>query len=412
MGIDDSPLRDRAIFTFGVPRSGTYWLQRILAAHPDVAEVPSETSLFYTGIRPLLGLFHQGARGSHVPGIYIERPELLEATREFCDRVLGTSMRPGARYLAERTSMHVYCVAEIAAIYPDARLVHIIRDGRDVARSLLGREWGPNTVAEAAEQWRSGVKGAREAAPGERYREVRYEALLADPETAISDLYGWLGLDADAEAMAAVVAEARRGLNEDPDDPRLAEGKWRDTFDEADLEEFMAVAGDLLRELGYDSSVGPLPGGATAGRAERAPARLKALRVALARRKGGDDGQIHGPVLLGAQRVVDGALEAIHLGTLERLREYLLPTLYGRVIAGAEETRLDGPDALIDWLEAHPVDSARQLRADPYPGFPSYSLVLGYELDDGSVEDRVLEFTIRDSMIDRLTIYRFPRPAG
>ena len=140
MGLDDSPLRDRVIFSFGVPRSGTYWLQRLLVAHPEVAEVPSETSLFYTGMRPLLGLFHHGARGSRATGIYVERGGLLDAARDFCDRVLATFSEPGARYVAERTSMHVYCVADIAAVYPDARLLHIVRDGPRSDRHSDGGE--------------------------------------------------------------------------------------------------------------------------------------------------------------------------------------------------------------------------------------------------------------------------------
>ena len=406
MGIADSPLHDRVMFSFGVPRSGTYWLQRILVAHPEVAEVPSETSLFYTGMRPLLGLFHHGARASQAPGIYAERAELLDAARDFCDRALAASVQPGARYLAERTSMHVYCVGEIAAVYPDAHLLHIIRDGRDVARSLLGREWGPASVAEAAEQWRSGVVAAREAAPGERYREVRYEALLADLDGSIAETYAWLGLEAGPETMAAAMAEARRARNEDPSDPRLAEGKWRDELDADDLAAFMEVAGDLLSELGYDTASAPRAPTSS----ERAPrARGVTLRSALGRRRRGEPEEPRGAGLVAAQRVVDAALEALHVGEPERLGEHLKDDVHSLIVTGSEELRLDGADALVAWLRQHPVDSARQLRADPFPGFPCYSVVLSYELPGGEIEDRILELAIRDGAVERLTLYRFPR---
>ena len=411
MGLADSPLRDRAIFTFGVPRSGTYWLQRILVAHPEVAEVPSETSLFYTGIRPLLGLFHHGARASQAPGIYAERGELLDATREFCDRVLATSLRPDARYLAERTSMHVYCVPEIVAVYPDARLLHIIRDGRDVARSLVGREWGPSSVAEAAEEWRSGVAGARAARPDENYREVRYEALLADPEGEIADLYGSLGLPAEAGTMAAALAEAGRERNEDPSDPRIAAGKWRDEWGEDDVAAFMEVAGDLLVDLGYDAELAPRQSPGAGGDGRRRGDRLATLRSTVARRRR-SDAPPRGADLVAAQRVVDGVLEAVHVADPEGLIEHLRPDVHVRIVTGADEQRLDGADALVNWLREHPVDAARQLRADPYPGVPCYSVVLSYELPDGQIEDRVLELAIRDEAVERFTLYRFPRPSG
>src|SRR5215211_6522679 len=96
------------IFSFGVPRSGTWWIQRIISAHPEVAVVPSETQLFSAGIGPLLELFHHGAKGSPTVGrMYADREQLLDATRDFCDHVLEAYLTPGTRYVAERTSLHV-----------------------------------------------------------------------------------------------------------------------------------------------------------------------------------------------------------------------------------------------------------------------------------------------------------------
>ena len=62
--IDNSPLAGQMIFSTGASRSGTYWLQRIVMAHPDVFGIPSKTLLFSHGMAPLLERFHHGARGS------------------------------------------------------------------------------------------------------------------------------------------------------------------------------------------------------------------------------------------------------------------------------------------------------------------------------------------------------------
>ena len=65
---------------------------------------------------------------------------------------------------------------------PEARFVHLIRDGRDVALSVLGMNWGPSTVPEAAFRWKKRILRAREQVPRiGHYVEIRYEDLCADP---------------------------------------------------------------------------------------------------------------------------------------------------------------------------------------------------------------------------------------
>src|SRR3954464_15852129 len=182
-----SPLRGRMIFNVGSRRSGTFWLQRIVTAHPDVSAVGSETHLFSHGIAPLAERFHHAALGSAQGGTtFIERGVLLDSLRDFCDTVFGPRLEPGRERLAERTPLHALHTGLIRDIYPDGRIVHIIRDGRDVVRSLVAQQWGPASVAAAAHEWRAAIEAARAGADGsERYLELRYEDLRPDPATPI-----------------------------------------------------------------------------------------------------------------------------------------------------------------------------------------------------------------------------------
>src|SRR5690242_16990370 len=108
MNLTESPLFERMIFNVGARRSGTFWLQRIVTAHPDVAEIPSETSLFSHGIAPLMDRFHHGARSSPQVGvIYAPRDTLRDAIRLFTDTVLAPYLTDHATHLAERTALHV-----------------------------------------------------------------------------------------------------------------------------------------------------------------------------------------------------------------------------------------------------------------------------------------------------------------
>ena len=81
----------RMIFNVGARRSGTYWLQRIVCAHPAVAEVPSETYVFSHGVAPLMERFQHDERGirRRSASVYADRERLIGAVRNLCDTVFG-----------------------------------------------------------------------------------------------------------------------------------------------------------------------------------------------------------------------------------------------------------------------------------------------------------------------------------
>jgi len=240
------------IFNVGARRSGTYWLQRITCAHPAVAEVPSETYVFSHGIAPLMERFHHDdPTYEEVGQVFARRERVIAAVRNLCDTVFGEFVQEGQTHAAERTPWHVYHLPLIAEIYPDARFVHIIRDGRDAARSIVAQPWGPDSVKEAAEEWRSSVAAGRAAAPalGDRLLEVRYEEVLDDPRAGIMRIHAHLGLEGGLEeALEAAGAKANIGRH----DKQIGAGKWRDDWGRRELRDFERVAGDQLRELGYD----------------------------------------------------------------------------------------------------------------------------------------------------------------
>ena len=84
------------IFNVGSRRSGTYWLQPIVCAHPAVAEVPSETYVFSHGIAPLMERYHHGDRNwSEVGMIHADRERLIAAIRNLSDTVFGEFVTEG-----------------------------------------------------------------------------------------------------------------------------------------------------------------------------------------------------------------------------------------------------------------------------------------------------------------------------
>jgi hypothetical protein len=399
-----SPLQDRMIFVFGARRSGTWWLQRILTAHPEVSEIPSETYLFELGIRPLLERFHHGVKSSTTVGeLHADRDVVLDAARDFCDRVFLPYLAPGARYLSERSPGHAKAVDVIAPVYPDARMIHIIRDGRDVARSLVAREWGPDTVAEAAREWRDSILQARAAGPEGRYLEIGYERLLGDLEAGVRDIYAWLGLPADDAIVAETLTVARRPMNEDPKDPRIASGKWRDYFSDADVEAFEAEAGDLLEEMGYERMSAARPAELVTAPAAAATRRrrLRRAKPEAPAANGGAQWEVGG-ALAKSQKAIDALLAALHAG--DDPAPLLDPNVSLR-IAGEDDQSVVGAANAAAVLRADPAWRGRQESGQAHPGIPQFTLAMSYELD-GRRSWRVLCAEIRDERVAALVVYR------
>ena len=257
MGRADSALRGRMIFNFGARRSGTWWLQRLVTAHPAVAAVPTETYLFSGGIAPLFDSFQHADRNATFNGrVYAERDLLVDATRDFCDRIFAQFLDGGETRIAERTPWHARHIDLMSEIYPDAYYVHIYRDGRDAARSLAAMRWFDGSLEDAAAEWRESVLAARSARRPERYFEIRYEDLLRDPRGNITELYEFLDLELDDGILARALAEARTERNTDPGTPVGTE-KWRDLLTQEQQATVMAIAGDALAEYGYVSRAEP-----------------------------------------------------------------------------------------------------------------------------------------------------------
>ena len=404
----DSPLSGRMIFNVGSRRSGTHWLQRIVTAHPDVAAVPSETHLFAGGIAPLFSGFQHSLRSSAKVGeVYVDRDAALDAARDLCDVVFAGVVEPGAARIAERTPLHVFHLELIAAIYPDARFVHIIRDGRDVARSIAAQHWGPERIAEAAAEWRDAILAARSAGLGDdAYRELRYEDLLGDPAPVVAELYEWLGLETSDEVVAEAIGEAGIGANLGAAPSGIGVAKWRDAYTQADLAAFDAVAGDLLRELGYpEPDHGPLP----AASARRRPDPMRAARVRIAALRRPRLGRRGTPVRARKlQELVDGLVGALQDHAYERVAAVLTPDALVRVVSagGDEQARGDrGRELLRDFLARDSAFTGRQERGDVYLGLPYAGVVLAFRNGAGEPAERIAFLRFAGEGIGELIVY-------
>lgn len=302
-------------FIVGHGRSGTTWLEMTLNSHPEIA-CKGEGMFFGRGRK-----LHEGHKT--LPEALAESESLRlwhemktnrwdrrsfeEAlpgmVRVLIDHVIGSELESSGKKIAgDKTPHHVSHLEEIHEFYPEAKIIHLIRDGRDVAISNLHTSWqnardmgGPidldseslrrrdayledresflareesifteQRIRQLSSSWNRVVHKGREDGRrlfGNNYLELHYEDLLAKPHTTLQRLFGFLRASVD-DSIVEQIIEANRfekvtGRKSGEEDSAAfhrkgVAGDWKEVFTKRDSRIYKEEAGELLVELGYE----------------------------------------------------------------------------------------------------------------------------------------------------------------
>ncbi len=282
------------IFVVGCPRSGTTLLRLMLDAHPEVA-IPPE-SHFIPQVARVRARYDQASgvdaehmaedvmRGIRFQDWHLPAEAVRATIRERHPTTLSGAIEclfvayadaHGKTRWGDKTPGYSIELPLIATLFPDAVVVHLIRDGRNVTLSLMEVPRPPRSFAEAAQVWRARVATGRadgEKLGPERYLELRYESLVEDPGSALEQICGLASLeytpamlDYHREDPAASVPERNWGHHVNLAKPPTAGLRdWRERMSAADQQLFEAVAGDQLDALGYERRFPKVPAGVRA----------------------------------------------------------------------------------------------------------------------------------------------------
>jgi len=291
--LDES--RPPAPFVVGLTRSGTTLLRMMLDAHPELT-IPPETHFVpdliraaraERGVAGMLAAMTSNRTWADFGIGAGEMQERLErvgsgdaagAVRAFYDAYAAKQGKP--RW-GDKTPAYMLSVQRIGRTLPEARFIHLIRDGRDVALSQSARALNEQPPpAEQAARWVKRIHKSREQAAtlkGPRYVEARYEDLVRDPEATLRRICEFIELPWDdavlryhegaaarltemagtlraegahAEQAAGYRIENHAPTTRPPDPAKL--DKWRREMAPEDVRAYDAVAGELLGELGYE----------------------------------------------------------------------------------------------------------------------------------------------------------------
>ena len=279
------------VFAVGCPRSGTTLLRRILDSHGELAVPKTETHWIpklakspfvsregeVTGsLREALGA-NERFRKLGLPETFLReafaRSDALaypELVREVFD---AYARQQGKRLAGDKTPGYARCIPTLHRLFPEARFIHLVRDGRDVALSLRAWKRLPKTVAKldsfAEDEWmtlalfwewmtRLAMEAGESLPPG-HYLEVRYERLLADLPEQTRRICAFLGLAWDSNMLTFFEGKQRSGADLSAKKswlpPTQGLRDWRSQMAPDALENFEAVAGSLLESLGYELGV-------------------------------------------------------------------------------------------------------------------------------------------------------------
>jgi hypothetical protein len=284
---------DRPIFLVGCPRSGTTLLSVMMHAHPRIA-MPPET-------RFLLPLYRERAsfgdltleanrrkvagritgKGTKFEDLGLDRKAVMDrivAAPPTIGSAAGTVWREFARSRGkvrwgEKRPSYWRDVDAILRMFPDAQIIHLVRDGRACVASLKHVHWWDTGIFGAMASWTMAdtvLRRVQRRLPADTYHRLRYEDLLADPRTELAALCAFLGENFD-EAMLDHSAAAhdivpRRKSWHDRTRGQLDQARieaWRTALDPEEIGLFETVARRPLRRNGYErSGAGSRPSGA------------------------------------------------------------------------------------------------------------------------------------------------------
>ena len=264
------------VFIGGCDRSGTTFLGSLLGAHSQCLTTPE--AQFVIELLPFVekqsnsddALFLANMIANHwrfkLWGVDVDLAQLpIESQRSYADLIqwfvkqYGQQVgKPASDFWIDHTPSNTRYAVTLLEMFPEAKIIHIVRDGRAMAASIMDSDWGPKTARNAALFWAQNISFglAAESFLSDRIVRVRYEDIVCEPEKTLTELCAFIGISYQP-AMAkgggfkppSYTVKHHALVDKPPNRDRL--NAWQKKLSPREIELFENVTGDLLRCLGY-----------------------------------------------------------------------------------------------------------------------------------------------------------------
>lgn len=275
---------EEPFFIVGAPRSGTTLLSVILDRHSNIS-IPPETQ-FFGDFQPILrpviaqnsleNLVSLALQADRVKDLAVTKEDVIqhlsyEGEKErdlFLALMKAYAKKTGCNKVGEKSPLHLLHLRKITALFPKSKIVCIVRDGRDVVRSLKNVPWAepgnPRRFLLFCHLWNNCVEKIVEAQRSrfkDRFYLLRYELLLQEPERQVKNLCSFLGVNLDPQQLAAEMGSGAvpkwekgwKGKATDFLDSNRVQ-VWKREAERDEVHKMNILMGDSLRKMGYDQT--------------------------------------------------------------------------------------------------------------------------------------------------------------
>lgn len=253
----------RPIFIGGMHRSGTTLLRVMLNRHSRLSSGPELQLLERTGFLE----FHRYLDNTWLPRLEqeygLDAQDLDRAMAAFMNNFLSRyQLQRGKERWVEKTPKNILRIDYLFRLFPHAQFIHMIRDPRDVHASVKAKSirdtprWSAIGAVQTASEWVRRInRGTAWRDELSRYREIQYEHFVRDPEGVMRQILTFLAepwdsavLEAPNTQQGASGANVRRPVFES------SVGRWRENLTQDETRQIEAIAGPLMKSLGYATS--------------------------------------------------------------------------------------------------------------------------------------------------------------
>lgn len=247
----------RIVFVVGAPRSGTTLLQRILAIHDHFFSIEKESSFF-----ALSNIFTR----YNLLGISkSENIQLFQTSKDIIDYIdkaiaLLESNNSGSIYV-DKAPQHVLHINKLLKFFPNSKIIHIYRDGRDCYCSAVNHPYIPQnrSIKTFASYWKRCIKSGYSENNHSRIFQISYEQFTREPQKIIHNIMNFLGdniqkkqldvkkISADKRSKKMYFSRLNESISPSSVD------RWKNELSKKDQMLFEKYAGKELKILGYET---------------------------------------------------------------------------------------------------------------------------------------------------------------
>lgn len=270
----------KKVFIGGHPRSGTTLLGALIGTHSDCICTPE--SQFKTRVLrkkniikgnniDLKSAFHEILKDWRfkIWGLKINTyPSTVEIYAELIEYIIIQYASKKGKYnpkvWVDHTPSNIKNAMNLLRLFPDAKFLHIVRDGRAVSASIMPLDWGTNTIYKSALSWKKRVTNyiKLEDELGSQYiKRIKFEDLVQSPEKTLKDICNFINIDYQGKMVEGtgfqtpIYTKKQHSLvGRRPDISEIS--AWKNLLTQRQIEIFESIAHDLLLSLGYEPIYG------------------------------------------------------------------------------------------------------------------------------------------------------------